>query len=555
MQNATQEIEITKLINEKKFQAASVISERLPSSHPLRLAAKGLESLHIKCDYDAACASLRRANKQHPRNVFIVVSLAEALTQSGKVSKATELIQSTLKILPNNPDLEVQLAFSLAREGAYAKATTILTTSVNSDRASHVGALAFLHFHHDEFDRAKELYQLLTLKNPTDAEAFFNLGASHLRLKDHIKAEIALKESQRLGCKRPELLSHLGIALEEQNKPEEASKYLIQAIDLAGPGRAVDATYHLSLIYLRTGKLIQGFDLYDARFFRSGKRAHNPPKDIPWWDGQAYSGKLILWSEQGIGDHVLYTRSFEQLGDCFEGSIDCFADPRLLHILSANYPGINFLSEQDPDWSRYDFHLPTGSIPRVLLARDQKPGWLAPKTIGSDGWFSRFAKSGEQSRPLKIGISWFSSNTELPGKNIEPHELAEILNSLNRPTQLVNLQYDQQKADLQVISELTNQDIERRDADNKLDIENLYETIKGLDLVISVSNTNVHLAGLANVPTIMLASLYSGRLWYWEQLDNHGNSRWYPSVKVVAQKTEGDWSSTVHKIKEIINDQ
>jgi tetratricopeptide (TPR) repeat protein len=555
VQNATQEIEITKLINEKKFQAASRLSERLPTSHPLRLAAKGLESLHIKCDYNAACTNLRRANKQHPRNVFIVVSLAEALTQSGKVSKASELIQSTLKILPNNPVLEVQLAFSLAREGRYARAIDTLTVSVNSDRASHIGARAYLYFNQDEFGRAKELYQLLTLKNPTNAEAFFNLGASHLRLKEHIKAEIALKESQRLGCKRPELLSHLGIALEEQNKPEEASKYLIQAINLAEPGRAVDATYHLSLIYLRTGKLKQGFDLYDARFFRSGKRAHNPPKDIPWWDGQPFSGKLILWSEQGIGDHILYTRTFKQLGDYLEGSIDCFADPRLLHILSANYPGINFWSEQDPDWSRYDFHLPTGSIPRVLLARDQKPQWLAPKTIDRDGWFSRFVNSRELSRPLRIGISWFSSNTELPGKNIDPHELAKILNSLNRPIQLVNLQYDQKEADLQAISELTNQDIERWDAENKLDIDGLYETINGLDLVISVSNTNVHLAGLANVPAIMLASKYSGRLWYWEQLDDHGNSRWYPSVKVVTQKTEGDWSSTMPRIKEIINDQ
>jgi len=555
VQNATQEIEITKLINEKKFQAASVLSERLPTSHPLRLAAKGLESLHIKCDYDAACANLRRANKQHPRNVFIVVALAEALTQSGKVSKASELIKNTLKILPNNPVLEVQLAFSLAREGTYARAIDTLTVSVNSDRASHVGALAFLHFNQDEFDRAKELYQLLTLKNPTDAEAFFNLGASHLRLKEHVKAEIALKESQRLGCKRPELLSHLGIALEEQNKPEEAAKYLIQAINLAGSDRTVDATYHLSLIYLRTGELQQGFDLYDARFFRSGKRVHNPPNEIPWWVGQPCSGKLILWSEQGIGDHVLYTRTFEQLDDCFEGSIDCFADPRLLRILSAEYPGINFLSEQDPDWSRYDFHLPTGSVPRVLLAKDQTPGWLAPKTVDRDGWFSRLVNSKEQSRPLKIGISWFSSNTELPGKNIEPHELAKILNSLNRPIQLVNLQYDQKEADLQAISELTNQNIERWDAENKLDIDGLYETIKGLDLVISVSNTNVHLAGLANVPTIMLASKYSGRLWYWEQLDNHGNSRWYPNVKLAIQKTEGDWSSTTPKIQEIINDQ
>jgi hypothetical protein len=317
----------------------------------------------------------------------------------------------------------------------------------------------------------------------------------------------------------------------------------------------VDATYHLSLIYLRTGKLKQGFDLYDARFFRSGKRTHNPPKNIPWWDGQTYSGKLILWSEQGIGDHVLYTRTFEQLSDCFEGSVECFADARLLHILSANYPGINFLSQQDPDWSRYDFHLPTGSIPRILLARDQKPQWLAPKTIDRDGWFSRFVNSRELSRPLRIGISWFSSNTELPGKNIEPHELAKILNSLNRPIQLVNLQYDQKEADLQAISELTNQNIERWDAENKLDIDGLYETIKGLDLVISVSNTNVHLAGLANVPTIMLASKYSGRLWYWEQLDDHGNSRWYPSVKVAVQKTEGHWSSTAPKISEIINDQ
>ena len=547
------ERQVIELLNNKKYAEASETASSLTASHPLRIVSSGLKMLHVDHLYDQASAKLRRAHKQLGNDPFIVSSLADALNRSGDPQKAIALLRDTLRSLKNHPELEVKLSFLLFDSGELEKAFELLNQSEHRNLKSHINARGFLYFKNERFQDALEAYQQLTLLAPKDPEAFFNLGCSYLRLKQFKRAETALDTSRSLGFKRlPELFSNLGIAIEEQNRPQEAAAYFLECIKLAGVKNVPDDAYHLSLIYLRTGKLKEGFNLYDARFSRSGTRVHNPPPNIPWWDGKTTTGHLLLWSEQGIGDQVLYTRTFSWLRNFFSGSIGCVIEGRLVETFRTHFPSINFIQSTEVGPEKYDFHLPTGSIPRILIENEGEATWLQTNKSNNTSPFSNIKK--RTSKKLRIGISWFSSNKELGAKNIDPETFGQILNSIHGDKELTNLQYGADPNDLAVISSVTQLPILRTGAENKRDISGVMDVISNLDLVVSSSNTTVHLSGLSNIPTLLLASKYSGRLWYWEQLSSDSMSLWYPSVAVISQATEGDWKSVIPTVEELINE-
>lgn len=548
------EKKIVAAINDKNYAKAATEAESLTASHPLRILSRGLRLLYTDKLFEEASAQLRRAYKLLPNDSFVVSSLAEALTLSGSPKKGISVIKEALSAKASHPDLEVKLSMLLLGEEQHNEAIDLLQQSIHRHLKPHRKALGFLYFSCGQFQNAAKIYRQLTLEDPRDSEAFFNLGCSYLRVRSHREAELALKHAELLGFKnKSDLYSHLGIAVEEQNRPEEARSIFERCIKVSPPGAAIDATYHLALNYLRTGRLKEGFNLYDARFARSGSRPHNPPPNIPWWDGEDMRGRLLLWSEQGIGDQILYSKTFPWLTGVFKGNIDCIIEERLISTIRGLYPSINFVAQSTIKTGDYDFHLPTGSIPRIIFARDKGATWLTPEKSEYDKTSILAERIKQTASPLRVGISWFSSNKNLGGKNIDLVSLSKILSTLPCPYTLVNLQYDSKLEDIKQIETNTGVTIQRASSDNRHNINELTEVIKGLDLVISISNTTVHISGLMGVPTIMLSSKYNGRLWYWEQVDDDSWSRWYPSVKLITQQREGDWSSVVDTFKEIFD--
>lgn len=546
---------ILSAINAKDFEKAANDSSKLPKGHPLKVLCQGLESLYVTKNYEDACRLLSAAAKRTRSDTYITLALVDALLLSGKSDKAVSVLQQSLRANHNDPNLEIKLAFVLKELERNDAAQMILKNSVHSGKESHINALAFLHFSDGRYEIAADLYTQLTLISPNNPDVFLNLGNTLLKLKEHSKAERAFAQSANLGCQnKVELLSNLGIALEEQNKPTEAADCFQKAIAIAGnPQHIPDTAYHLSLNYLRTDRLKEGFALYDARFARSGVRPHNPPPNLAWWNGEATVGKLLLWSEQGIGDQILYTSAFDELLDHFRGQVDCIIEERLMTLVELKYPSINFLAKHSISHEDYDFHLPTGSIPRVLINTGNKLEWLKDKDYALR-CESKYKSKPLRNRKLKIGISWYSSNKNLPGKNIDLTTFSSLVQCFGEKVSLVNLQYDQKDSDIRLLEDALGLQIGRKTADNKNDIAGLASEIESLDLVISVSNTTVHLAGFLGVPTILLASKYSGTLWYWELLTSASYSRWYPSVKVLKQDVDGDWSSLQPKLESYIND-
>ncbi len=85
-------------------------------------------------------------------------------------------------------------------------------------------------------------------------------------------------------------------------------------------------------------------------------------------------------------------------------------------------------------------------------------------------------------------------------------------------------------------------------------MEGLAAQVSALDLVISVSNTTVHLAGGLGVPTWVLAPTGGGSLWYWFEAQAPAGlgpqtSPWYPHLRVFHQDRPGAWGPLLHRVR------
>ena len=72
--------------------------------------------------------------------------------------------------------------------------------------------------------------------------------------------------------------------------------------------------------------------------------------------------------------------------------------------------------------------------------------------------------------------------------------------------------------------------------------------IAGLDVVISVDTSVVHLAGLMGKPVFLL-DRYDG-CWRW--LSGRSDSPWYPNLTIFRQQRPNDWSEPMNRAKDAL---
>ena len=80
--------------------------------------------------------------------------------------------------------------------------------------------------------------------------------------------------------------------------------------------------------------------------------------------------------------------------------------------------------------------------------------------------------------------------------------------------------------------------------DNLSDLDGLASLIDACDLVISVDNSTVHLAGALGKPTWILLPYIPD----WRWLLDREDSPWYPSVKLYRQSRYGAWGDVFARI-------
>ncbi len=338
-------------------------------------------------------------------------------------------------------------------------------------------------------------------------------------------------------------------ALNDAGEPDAAIAVLRDLI-AAAPG-LVDAHYNLALILLSLGRFEEGWPEISWRLQRPNMAPYrNIP--LPPWSGQDLSGKkIVVWTEQGIGDEIIVASMVPDAAATAK-QVVLLCSERMVPLMRRSFPEALVEERKEPlpkaattpdiacQMSLSDLG---GAFRRSFADFPARSSFLIADSARREALRRRYAAL-RPGAPV-IGISWSSRQNPEVGW-LKSVNLADWHPILRTPgVTFVNLQYGDWTAKLADIKAQTGVEIvQDPDVDPLKDMDAFAAQVAAMDLVISVSNTTVHVAGALGVPTWVMPPQGRGRMWYWFR--DRTDCPWYSSVRLLDSHPEG-WGPVIER--------
>ena len=380
---------------------------------------------------------------------------------------------------------------------------------------------------------------------PNFVQAHNNLGNVLKDIGKFKEAIISYQQALKLNPNYAEAYSNLGNALSELGKFKEAIAYYQQALKLNPKYTFFD--YNEALIRLTLGEFDVGWKKYEYRFGAT-KVSFMRYQTDKLWDGNYLDGTLLVWAEQGVGDHILFASMLTDLRK-YAKNIILEIDKRLVNLCKRYYEKINFsnikvINLEKKLVNNFDKHIALGSLGQYLR-KTKKSFNTTPKKylLSSPAKEKELRNKFFVNKKFKVGISWKSLNAKRPHRNINLTQMLPILS--NPHCDFINLQFGKFDEDLQQLQSKHGIKIRTiKEIDNYNNIEDLAALINCLDLVITIQNSTAHLAAALGKNTWIM--LVKNPRWHW--LINKKKSLWYPAAKLFRQEKIGDWNTVIKSI-------
>jgi tetratricopeptide (TPR) repeat protein len=457
--------------------------------------------------------------------------------------QAVTCLREALTYVPQAADLHTELGVILLALGHIEEAAAHLERAVAISPTSvpALGNLGIARKAQGRIDDAVACYRGALAIAPNMAALHNNLGDA-LKMYDMEAAISAFSTALRLQPDYPEALDNLGVAYFCQNRLREALECIERALVLQ-PAFNRAASHKATLLFL-LGRLPEAWALHRRRFELDGVKTDPHGRfAFPVWRGEKLTGmSLLVWTEQGLGEEILQASMFRDVRAAVaQMSVEC--TPRVLTLFQRSFPNIDFIPRLDPSRaSGADIHanyqVAAGDLGAVFRADfasfPRHQGYLTVDAGKAAAFRKRY---GGGTGNVIVGISWASYNAALgKEKTLALRDLAPILRVPG--VTFINLQYRSSPNEVAAVEK----DLGVRILTDPLidplgDIDDLAGQISALDLVVSVSNTNVHLAGALNVPVWNIVPAYNASgMWHWfHDLDQ---SPWYPAMRIYRRRQE-----------------
>jgi Tetratricopeptide repeat len=383
------------------------------------------------------------------------------------------------------------------------------------------------------YEEALEHFRAIQRMDPASAPAFRLCAIALRELGDLAGACEQFARAARLAPDDAVVASDYAAALSAAGNAQRARQVLEQAV-AAHPD---DPGLHgeLALVLLGEGAFERGWEEYEWRL-RLPDATTARTVSLPRWRGESLAGRtLLVTSEQGIGDEVMFASCFPDLlaqaGRCiFEVST------RLVPVFARSFPAARIVTRSiergvaAEACAEADCWTPAGSVPRYLRTRwddfPQAPGYLKADSDRVRHWAARLDALGSG---LKVGLAWSGG---LPSTLRAARSIAlEALRPLFLPgISFVALEFTDCTEEVAVFNA-------NASGCEQLSwwpeaVQTLDETAaiaSALDLVLSVPTATAHLAAALGRPTwVMVAGAPTWRyLWQGERMP------WYGSMRVL----------------------
>jgi tetratricopeptide (TPR) repeat protein len=290
-----------------------------------------------------------------------------------------------------------------------------------------------------------------------------------------------------------------------------------------------EANYNIGYAELYSGNFVRGWAGYDYRWSTKEFPSVALVSNIPRWEG-AHVNRLLIWAEQGIGDQLLFLRFLGAVSKRV-GHVRVSLDPKLVGVAQRYFQHleVDFVSagSEMTCGLPFDAQLPIADLGKFFIRKQSDICQFSAPCLVS-GVFTN------EPRTL-VGISWRSGNAALSiEKNIDIELFLAGLREVRSAGPLLCLQADPSDRERVSLSDWPSPDraITFPRADLWNDLLAAVRELSRCRAVVTVSNTNAHLAGAMGIPGVVVVPRTRGRFWYWAY-DEDKRSIWYPSLFVV----------------------
>lgn len=496
--------------------------------------------------------------------------------QLGHLPEAADALGRAARLNPELPNVDYHLAHVFQAQGRHQDALVHLQKAVarapqDAEVLNDLGKTLAALGQHDE---AIANYQRATRINPRLVHAWHNLGnalsatqrfeesrasyAQALALQPDFAASTgplayvlyrlgrlreAIDYGKSAATAEPHVAKHhinLATALAGAGQDEEALAAYDRALEV--DPESGEALWNKGQFMLSRGHFAEGWPLFEQRW-RNAPRKVERRYAAPRWGGERVTGTLLAWAEQGLGDQILYASMIPDL--CrYADHVVVEVEPRLVGLLARSFPDVTVAPHTDV--------LFTGPVaaqtPLEYIGRYLRPNAASfpsePYLVVDHARASALRTSLRKDGRRIIGLSWGSTNAEM-GRS-KSARLAELLPVLRIPNcSFVDLQYGDTRTDRQRVETESGIHIHHvDDIDNTNDIDGLTALMAACDAVVSVSNTNAHLAAAQGKATFVLLS-EAGLFWYW--MKRGDATPFYPSAKLFRKTSEMTWTDVAAK--------
>lgn len=474
--------------------------------------------------------------------------LGAALMSLGELEQAKQSFEHAVAIDSNYASACNNLGgvLALLGEKERAKAFYERALAIDPRLASAHSNLSALLLEEGDLDRARTCAERALVLNPDYAEAHSNLGAVLNELGEPQQAKTALERALECNPNYVQAWKNLGTLHREQGRQSEAAECFLHALRL-NP-RYPEARNALGMQQLLCGEFSAGWENYEARWLVAGGKGWSRPCTQPPWNGERLAEDYVyLWGEQGIGDEIMFAGLIPNAVKTGNSIVlDC--EPRLQPLFARSFPGIEVICAEPSGWTkaqnmRVGAHLPTGSLPRLFRPTAESfKGTVSPYLKADVEMRERLHVRYADGRKL-IGLAW-QTRAKLNGRK-RCIDLAALTPLFEMPgVRWINLQYGDFNALEQQVNASHSPLWIDRTVDQLADMDSFAAQIAALDLVISIDNATVHLAGALGIPAWVMLPFVPDWRWQLERED----SPWYPSLRLFRQSEDRAWELVIERL-------
>ena len=493
------------------------ILKKLPNDSEI-LTYSGIVNLQLN-NFDVGVINLRQALRLSPENQTIKMNLANGLTNLSidqvkklKLLEASATLKEAIKLIPNNEFALINLLKLNVQTKNYEENLEIFEKlkKINSKNVTLFYVFGNSLFVQKKYKDALEIYKDAIKINPEFLECYFNIALCYRFIGNNTKAFETYDVLSRLDPSNDKI------------------------------------KYFKSLFFLSIGDYSKGWDLYKYRWQAKKIEDKYLFKDKPLLKTLPNKNeKILIWSEQGIGDVVLHSSLLEEMTKHSENIIVA-VDNRLINLYQRSFKKIEFISMQNNLSNiNFDKHLPLADIgsffrTKSLDFQSQRNSFLEPQPELKKNIRDKLGVDNK----IICGISCYSANNKLEDKNINLNKLLFFLKDFN--FKFINLDYIDNSKEIIHAKKKYNLNIDViNEIDKFNDLDSFATLVSCCDLVITISNITAHFAGALGIKTYLLLSNGPAKFWYWYD-DKY--SKWYPSIEIQENK-ENNWEVTFKELK------